>query len=319
MKKTINQEEISGWLYEHSLELAEVKNEKSDNYGKEYIRGSISVATDDEGLNVIPVYYTYVAPTTKSNQPNRSFTELKKIIESGKTWVNDGKENATIVKLTPSAALNDFYPQGKDELVSTQRSEGGFVTILSSASSLPSNDKHERNKFTFDALITNVTRVDADEEKGTDAYARIRCGIFNFKNDILPFTLVARKEDAINYFENLGASAKEPVFLKVWGKIVSTVVHQTKTEESAFGEASVETVNKTVREWVVTGASVEPYAYGDEKVITDEDVKKALADREVHLAEIKKRSEDYYANRGTATAAPTQSGDTSIPAGGFNF
>lgn len=319
MRKNINTENIEGYLYQHSLEERKVENQQSENFGKSYIRGSIDIAVDEEGLNVLTTYYTYVTETTKSGQPNRSYSALKKIIDGGKTWVNDGKENAMVLRLTPSAALNDFYPQGQDEVVSQQRNEGGFVTILSGANQLVDNSKNERNKFTFDALITNVQHIDADEEKGVEEHDIIRCAIFNFRNDILPFNLVARSEDAMKYFEGLGATPAEPVYIKVWGKIVSTVIKVTKTEESAFGEAAVDTVERTVREWVLTGASTEPYAFGEEEVMTGDEVKKALQDRQVRLAEIKKRSDEYYANKGTTQAAAAAPVANAIPQGEFKF
>lgn len=316
MKKNINAENIEGRVYQHNLEERTVENQQSENFGKKYIRGSVDVAVDEEGLNVLTVHYTYVTETTKAGQPNRSYAALQKII-NGKTWVADGKDEAMVVRLTPSAALNDFYPQGQDEVVSQQRNEGGFVTILSGPNQLVDNSKNERNKFTFDALITNVQHIDANPERGIEEHDVIRCAIFNFRNDILPFNLVARSKGAMDYFEGLGATPAEPVFTKVWGKIVSTVTKVVKTEESAFGEAAVDTVERTVREWVLTGASTEPYAFGDESVLTGEEVKKALADREVRLAEIKKRSDEYYANRGNAsTAAPAAN---AIPQGEFKF
>ena len=232
---------------------------------------------------------------------------------SGKTILTDGMDNATMVRLTPSAALNDFYPQGQDQLVSSPRNEGGFVTIVNSL-----HPENERSKFTFDALITNVKHIDADPEKNiAEDYTEIRCAIFNFKNDILPFTLVARNPGAMKYFEGLDATGANPVYTKVWGKIVSKTISIERKTESAFGEDAVDTVERRVREWVITGAAKEPYEFGAEEVMTSADVKKALADREVMLAETKKRSDEYYASRnGGAAAVPTAN---AVPEGGFNF
>ena len=126
----VNQENVEGRVYEHDLTLKTVTNQQSENYGKEFISGSVSVATDEEGLNVLTVHYTYVTETTKQGKPNNTYTNLMRIME-GKTWVADGRDAATMVRLTPSLALNDFYPQGQTELVSQPRHEGGFVSIIS--------------------------------------------------------------------------------------------------------------------------------------------------------------------------------------------
>ena len=313
MRNNTNTQTIEGRIYQHNLQVRKVENQASENYGKEFINGTIDVATDDAGMNILQVHYSYVTEITKSGKTNGSYTALKRIIDSGKTILTDGMDNATMVRLTPSAALNDFYPQGQDQLVSSPRNEGGFVTIVNSL-----HPENERSKFTFDALITNVKHIDADPEKNiAEDYTEIRCAIFNFKNDILPFTLVARNPGAMKYFEGLDATGANPVYTKVWGKIVSKTISIERKTESAFGEDAVDTVERRVREWVITGAAKEPYEFGAEEVMTSADIKKALADREVMLAETKKRSDEYYANRnGGAAAVPTAN---AVPEGGFNF
>ena len=94
MRKNVNKETIEGRVYEHDLTLKTVQNQQSENFGKEFINGSLSVATDEEGLNVITVHYTFVTEITKKGAVNPTFTNLKRIIESGKSWVADGKEAA---------------------------------------------------------------------------------------------------------------------------------------------------------------------------------------------------------------------------------
>jgi len=315
MRPNVNQEQIEGRIYQHNLQTKTVANEKSANFGKVFINGTIDVATDEACLNIVTVHYTFVTELTKNGGTNPSFNNLKRIIEGGKTILADGKDQAWKVRLTPSAALNDFYPQGQNELVSQPRHEGGFVSIITELHP----EGIERNKFTFDTLITNVEHVEKNEDLGiNEDYAKIHCAIFNFKNDILPFTLTVRNPGGIKYFEDLGASNSEPVFTKVWGKIASETIQVKKETESAFGEAAVDTTQRRVREWVVTGAQKEPYIFGEGGVLTPEDIKTAIENRNIALADIKKRSDEYYASRGTAgtTSATTTS---AIPAGGFNF
>ena len=118
----------------------------------------------------------------------------------------------------------------------------------------------------------------------------------------------------MDYFEDLGASQKEPVFTKIWGRQVSEVVVRTITEESAFGEASVREVKNTRRDWVITGAAKEPYVWDDESTITVAELNEAITARETYLATIKQRQDEYKASKQTGAitaAAPTQ--------GVFNF
>lgn len=319
MRKNINTINIEGRVFEHDLAIKTVQNQQSANYGKEFINGSLSVATDEAGLNVITVHYTYVTEVTSNGNKNATYANLKRIIE-GKTWSTDGKDAATKVKLTPSLALNDFYPQGNDQLVSQQRPEGGFVSIISDFSP----EGIARQKFTLDVIITGVTLVEADPEKHIDNdYVKIDCATFNFKNDILPITLVAKTPGAINYFMGLDASKSNPIYTKVWGEIKNSTIKVEKVIESAFGDPVVDVTDKKQREWVVTWASPEPYDFGSEETITVEELKKAIADRNVHLEEVKTRAKEYYDNRGKVAAAGAKSEmpapSNNIPQGGFNF
>lgn len=318
MRKNVNTENIEGRVYEHDLTLKTVQNQQSENYGKEFINGSVSVATDEAGLNVLTVHYTYVTEITKNGKQNATYGNLKRIME-GKTWVKDGKDAAMKVRLTPSAALNDFYPQGGDQLVSQPRNEGGFVSIVTDLNP----EGPGRQKFTFDTVITGVTLVEADPEKNiSEDYAKITCAIFNFRNDILPFNLIARSQGAINYFMGLEASPNDPVYTQVWGEIVSTTVKVEKKTESAFGEPMVDISERHQREWVVTGAKPETYVFGEDDTITAEELSKAIANRNVYLEEVKTRAKEYYENKGNAIAATktsTPAPNTTVPAGGFNF
>ena len=317
MRKNLNQEVIEGRVYDHDLTLKTVQNQQSKNFGKEFISGSVSVATDEAGLNVLTVHYTYITETTSNGKNDSRFSILKKIMDENKTWINSGKDEAMKVRLTPSAALNDFYPNGGDQLVSQQRNEGGFISVLSAFS--VNGPAHP--KFTFDTIINGVTLVEADPEKNiNEDYVKINCVIFNFRNDILPFTLVARSQGAIDYFMGLDASNKNPIYTQVWGEIVSTTVKVSRTIESAFGEPTVDVSEKAQREWVVTGAKPEPYVFDDPSTITAEELTKAIADRNVYLEDVKARAKEYYGGR---AAAPAQSAipapSTAIPVGGFSF
>ena len=155
--------------------------------------------------------------------------------------------------------------------------------------------------------------VEGDPEKGTTDKAVIKGAIFNFRKDLMPVEFSATNKNAMNYFLGLDASQKSPVFTCVWGRQVSeTIVRQIVTE-SAFGEDEVREVKNTRRDFVITGAAKEPYVWDDESSITAAELNEAIQKREVDLAAMKKRQDEYKASRGTAkaAAAPAQ--------GGFNF
>ena len=319
MRKPENKEHIEGRLYQHSLELKTVQNSQSANFGKQFIAGNVDIATDEDGLNVIPVHFTYVTEETAKGDKNRTFGVLKQIIDGAATWLADGKDAALKVKVDTALALNDFYTQD-GTLVSVKKNEGGFVSVINGELSL----ENERNTFTVDMLITGVNRTEKDEEKNiNEDFVTVRGAIFNFRNELLPVDFLVRNIDGMKYFEDLEVSGAAPIYTKVWGRInCGTILNEVK-EDSAFGESAVRTYERKIREWVITGTAKVPYDFGDENILTVAEVTKAQQDREVMLAETKKRSEEYRANKSTAdnafgsvaTSAPTPS----VSKGTFSF
>lgn len=315
MKKMINRETIEGKLFAHSLELKTVKSD-GPNKGKPFIQGSVQIQVDEAGVNVVEVHYSYIPEFTKSGAKDRRFDVLTKIIETGKTVSVDGPDVATLVSATPAIALNDYYNIQTEEMGSYPVNEGGFLNIIQPTAL---KDEKERSKFETDAIITNVREVEVDEENGIEAHAVIKAGIFNFRNDFMPVEFKAYNQGAIDYFVGLEASASNPIFTKIAGNVRSATISRTITEESAFGEAAVRTVNRTIREYVITWAQDEPYEFDSEDMITKAELTKAIQDREVYLAEVKQRRLDYEKTRSNSNnaitdATPVASNDTT-----FNF
>lgn len=315
MRKTVNREKVEGRVYDHNLALKTVQNKDSQNFGKEFIGGTIDVATDEDCLNVITVAFTYVTENTSKGAKNATFTALKNIIDTGKTIVADGKDAATKVKIDTALAINDFYTSrdGQETLVSSKRNEGGFVTIVTAL-----GDEDQRNTFEIDMLINGTRLVEADEERNIAAdYLIVKGAVFNYRGSMLPVEFVVKNPSGIKYFESLEASQSNMVFTKLWGKINSTTIKTVREEEAAFGEAKVTTFEKTVKEWVITGAANEPYELGDEQQgITLEELKAKLTERETYLADVKRRQDEYQASK----VAPSASGaGVTAAQGGFNF
>ena len=312
MRKAINTERIEGRIYQHNLTIKTVQNQTSANYGKEFISGNLEVAVDEAGLNVIPVHFTYVTEQTSSGKTNATFTNLKRIIDEDNTWVKVGKDNALKVRIDTALALNDFYTQDGN-LVSVKTNEGGFVSFVN-GDLCPEN---ERNTFAADMVITKVDRIEANPERNIDEdYVTVRGAIFNFRNDLLPVDFTVRHKDGMKYFEDLGASNAEPVYTKIWGKIMCMTSISEVKEDSAFGESSVRTYERKEKEWTITGTAKVTYDFGDEKVLTADELKKAMQNRETMLAETKARSDEYRASK---AAAPAATATTVINNSGFNF
>ena len=310
MKTMINATHIEGLVYESTLELR-TSGENSKNPGTEFIMGNLNIATDNDCTNIVPVHFTYVTATTSKGNANATFNVLKDIVD-GKigTVMANGKDKAGKVRIDSAIGLNEFYSDrnGKEELVSAKRNEGGFVHIVSALN----NDEKTRNTFMADMLITSTTRIPADPDKGTKEKVTVRGCVFDFRKAVLPIEFVVTNARGMDYFEGLEASPKSPVFTKVWGRQISTTVTNTKVEESGWGEANVQESTSTRREWVITGSNTEPYEWDSEDTITAKELTEAMSNREVYLAGIKQRQDEYKASKAAPAAANTAMA-------GFNF
>lgn len=313
MMKVKNECHIEGYLYEHNLEK-KVSGEKSKNPGTEFISGTISIATDEDILNIVPIHFTYVTALTASGKPNATFATLSNIVDGTyDTVMNSGKDNAAKIRVDSAIGLNEFYSDrnGQEELVSTKRNEGGFVHLVTDGLV---DDVKNRNTFKCDMLITNVRHVEADEEKNLPEKAIVRGAIFDFRKSLLPVEFTAVNPGAINYFEGLDASNTNPVFTQIWGRQVSETVVRTITEESAFGDPHVREVKSNRKDWVITGARPEPYEWDDESTLTAAEVNEAGKERELMLAALKQRQDEYKASKNTVTSKVTIPTNSS-----FNF
>ena len=310
MKKTMeNVTHIEGILYEHNLE-SKVSGPNSKTPGTPFISGTISIATDDALTNIVQVHFTYVTQTTAKGTPNATYSILQNIIDGlVGTYMKDGADKAAKLRVDSAIGLNEFYSDrnGKSELVSTKRNEGGFVHLTNTLA----EDEKVRNTFKCDMVITGVTHIDGDEEKKLPEKVIVKGAIFDFRKALLPVEFSATNPGAMAYYEGLGASNSEPVFTKVWGRQVSETIVREIREESAFGEDNVREVQTTRKDFVITGGAKDPYPWDDEEFLTAKELTDAMTQRQTYLATIKQRQDEYKAAKNASIAAPAP--------GGFNF
>lgn len=299
--KLTNKSHIEGYVYQHSLEL-KTSGPNSAHPGTEFISGNLDVLTDDAGVNVVTVHFTYVTAVTSTGKNNATYNVLLDII-NGKIGnvMSDGMDRAGKVSIDSAIGLNEFYSDrsGKEELVSVKRNEGGFVRLVNAIN----EDEKVRNTFECDIVITGVTLIEADGEKTTEDKATVKGAIFDFRGALLPVELSVVNPNAINYFMGLEASSRAPVFTKVKGRQISETVVRLITEESAFGEASVREVKSSRKDYVITWAAKEPYEWDDESTMTAQQLLKAMSDRELYLAGVKQRQDEYKASKNQAPSA----------------
>lgn len=314
MRKTVNSTHVEGYVYEHDLEL-KTSGPNSKNPGTQFIGGTLSIATDDELTNVVPVHFTYVTEVTSSKKPNATYTVLKSIID-GKigSVMEHGKENAGKVRIDSAIGLNEWYDSrtAGNPLVSVKRNEGGFVHQVSELC-----NPNTRATFNTDIVITKVTRIEADEERNRAEKVTVKGCIFDFKKALLPIEFSVTIPQAMDYFESLGASPSTPVFTRVQGKQVSQTVTREIREESAFGDAKVREVRSSYKDFEINWAQPEPYDWDSEDTILASELSKAMQDRELYLADLKRRNEEYQASRGSAFTSTDTT--TTVQKGKYDF
>lgn len=292
MRNWKNSVEVNGYVYSHTLQVKKT-GEHSRVPGTEFITGTVNVAIDDEMLTVIPVNFGYVTEffnkknSDGTQKKNDTFALLKRLIDNNEVVENIayGAAGAMHIRIQGDIECNDFISRKTGELVSTQRIRGGFAHT-----GYTSDEKMAR--FKTDMLITNY--AEKESEDGEPLYGTLSGYVFNYRNEFMPVKFTVRVEKGMKYFEDQDIAA-EPMLTHVWGNIVNTTVERKIEVETAFGAPYVSSTTKSFRSWDVS-ASYEPYDFGEEEVMTMEDVKAGLKAREEKLANLKKNQKDSIEN-----------------------
>ena len=275
MKKMINKSHVEGILYESTLEERESKS----TAGAKYISGKLSIEVAENNIIIVDIFENEI---TKAGKKNQKYDKLQSLIGAN-SIVSTGKDTAVCLKIDSALSLNDWYPQG--ELVSTLRNFNGFINFISLGELKP------QATFQADMLITS-TIDDMDKDENGDfipnGALKVKGHIFDFANRIMPVEFLVENEAGVNYFRDL-----EPnTFTKVWGKQVTQSETIRKIEESAFGDDKVVEFTNNRRKFVITGTNKEPYMFGEEGILTVQEVQDAIANRNVYLADKKAQSEN---------------------------
>lgn len=286
MKKMINKSHIEGILYESTLEEKDSKSSP----GSKYVSGKLSIEVSENNVISVEIFENEI---TKAGKRNQKYDKLQSLIGANSV-VSTGSENAVCLKIDSALSLNDWYPNGQEELVSTLRNFNGFINFISLGELKPAAT------FQADMLITSTLDDMSKDENGDyvpNGNLKVKGHIFDFADRVMPVEFLVENEAGVNYFRDL-----EPnTFTKVWGKQVTQTETIQKTEESAFGDDKVVEFTNTRRKFLITGTNKEPYMFGEEGVLTVQEVQDAIASRNVYLAD-KKAQSQKSAQAGPATA-----------------
>lgn len=348
MKKMINNnarggfQGVWGWLYEvdktsstpeerelsreriNSNTLAYRKTgENSKNPGTLYIGGSIKIATDEACTNIIEIRYPYVAETYPSGKENSTYKVLKRILDGElKSVMESSKEEAAILYCTPTIEVQSYYTENRNggnepELVNFKIFQGGFINILDTTAKFP-EDELNRAAFEVDMFITSVKEIEPDSENNIAHKLILNGAIFNYANKLMPVEFTVNNESGINYFLNCDISSANPLFTKVRGRQISSIIKYQKTETGAWGEPIVSNYSTTRKEWEVVWSDPDGYEYPSEDTLMPAELQSCMQERELMLANEKQRFLDRQKNKVSAPVAaarPVQS----VAIDDFNF
>lgn len=292
MKKMVNKSHIEGLLYECTLE-ERVAGENTTNPGAKYISGKISVQVDEDNIISIDIFESEI---TKKKTANKKYPTLKTLMGSPSV-TNHAADNAVKVRIDSALALNDWY-RTDGELVSSIRNFNGFTHIVS--------DKiNPSATFEVDILIVSTTdemQKNADGDMEPTGSLILNGYIFDFAGKILPVKLLVENKEGVKYFRDL----ENNTFTRVWGNMITQTTTTTQVEKSAFGADKVVEYTNTRKKYVVTGVAAEPYDFGDESILSVTEVKEALANREIYLADLKTKTEQTRkkSSSNAGTSAP---------------
>ena len=133
---------------------------------------------------------------------------------------------------------------------------------------------------------------------------------------------VNRLYQAMDYFVKL----QYPVYTRVWGENINSTITKEQKTESAFGGTIVDYVPVNHRELIITGASPTTYVYdktntlSGENVITEAEIEKVMADRNIYLETVKASSKAYYDSKkaqSNVSSAFNASTTMAVPEGDF--
>lgn len=287
MRESFNRVVICGKVLENNIE------KKVSQKGEEYISGNVVIRVHQKvGREVLPMEIpveVYSKKYRKDGEPNKVYKGLEEAMNSLKSIAAVGQEEASNVVVANSGKpgtqilrTNMYISRGTQQLVQHAEFSSNFINPTSQGA-------EEAATFEVDIVVTKKGYILDSEGVETDKYEveGVHFG-YNGRANIQKFVIT--DPQIIDYFEqNINLDPREQDSIKVSGIMNYSVREEVTVKKVAVGSDIQETRTFRTRELVITGL-FEPYE-GDEAFPAAE-VKKALAEREIYIEELKAKSED---------------------------
>lgn len=270
---------IEGILSGYRL-FENVSGPNSKNPGTKYISGNITLEAGEK--NFIQVEFPYVSATTSRGNVNPTYTFLSNVLNKSIPTSAEGSAGAPVQVIGSSLAFNEYYDKTTRDLTNTGLcNRGGMINLLRDGLTNPGAI------FEADMLITGFFIKEDTNEEGKP-YGVAKGYVFGYGGVIHPAELVVEIPGALDYFSGQDISPSNPYFSRVKGYEVNRRIEVKNERSGAFSVDSTSAMRRE-RKFVMTWTPDYPYPYGDEDYLTNEMVKKMLADYETRRADMKTR------------------------------
>ncbi len=252
--------------------LMENRLEQRDKDGKDYIAGDLLVKTAED--NIVAVNFFSFA-VKKDGGQNQIYKSLSTVKDNYKSAAKFGPDEADKVKIGGGRIESNEFYAANGRLISTFRIRSNFVNRVS-------GDFNPGIDFQVEAYIQGmVEEIDKEEPTGR---LMVKGVVPMYGGKISLLTFFVEDTGGIKYIQD-NYTVGDTV--KLAGTINNNIQVIEKTEEMEFGDDIVTTFERVKRELIVTRGS-KPY---DEKAFEVEAIKQAMGQREVHLNNLKSKSE----------------------------
>lgn len=285
IKQTLNNVVIEGQLSEVNLEYG-VFNENDVIKGSFSVRVPLEIEGEVKELDVpIRVFHSKI---TKAGKPNPAFNSINTIMTDLQSIAAVGEEEASYIRVTgANVRMQEYYPQGSNDLVSYPSISGSFVNVVNKNDILP------KANWEMELYIHSMNEIVGEEEG--EEYLEIQGIGINYDGSaqIVPVR-VYNKKIASQLQSTFSVGQTVP-----FSGILNFTSRQEKiVEEALIGEPVVTSRTISVSEIILTGARA-PLADG----YTSDQINEAVMKRKAKLEAQKQRQ---AAPKRTPKSAPTQ-------------
>jgi hypothetical protein len=273
LREAVNIVTLEGVLLEKSFEERTLKTQNGDRVA---LSGELTIETKENEVHTVSMF-TFKEKT--DGNVSGLYTGFKTIENDYKTVKDNGREEADKVRITQgSVGLNEYYGQD-GKLKSFPQIGTKFVNRLKT-------DDEFNPRAEFDVEV--VVNKSIEEVKNEEETCRVKFEGFIplYGGKVIPFNFIVGEEGS----EYVKDTYEQGQTVRVYGEIINFKETKITKVEAAFGKDKEVLTYNTVREYLITGGS-EPYDEDNVNTYDPKLIKKALTEREAHLAEMLKKKE----------------------------